>query len=94
MKIKIKGYLTFRDTIGEQFLEFVDMDRITVRDLLVKLSLVCNLGDSVYHATTRIVDPGVAVLVNGRHYSHLPDNLDTTLKDGDEVAIFPPMAGG
>ena len=36
----------------------------------------------------------VAILVNGRHYSHLPDGLNTVLKDEDDVALFPPLAGG
>ena len=35
-----------------------------------------------------------AVLVNGMHYTHLPERLQTRLKDEDEIAIFPPIAGG
>jgi molybdopterin converting factor small subunit len=38
--------------------------------------------------------PHAAILINGNHYTHLPDGLDTRLKDGDEVSIFPAMAGG
>ena len=33
------------------------------------------------------------VLVNGRRIDNL-EGLDTPLKDGDEVSIFPPVAGG
>jgi molybdopterin converting factor small subunit len=36
----------------------------------------------------------MAVIINGRSYQNLPAKLGTHLKDGDEVAIFPPMAGG
>jgi molybdopterin converting factor small subunit len=36
----------------------------------------------------------VPVLVNGRHCTHLPDGLDTELRDGDQVDLFPPIAGG
>ena len=40
------------------------------------------------------MSPYVGVLVNGRHYSHLPDRQQTELADGDEVSILPPAAGG
>lgn len=36
----------------------------------------------------------MALIINGRSYRNLPDQLETELQDGDEVAIFPPMAGG
>jgi molybdopterin converting factor small subunit len=32
--------------------------------------------------------------VNGRHVSHLPEGLETELADGDEVSVFPVVAGG
>ena len=34
------------------------------------------------------------VLINGRHYTTLPAQSNTRLEDGDEVALFPPVAGG
>jgi len=36
----------------------------------------------------------VGVLVNGVHCAHSPEGLETVLHAGDEIAVFPPMAGG
>ena len=36
---------------------------------------------------------GTIILVNGQNILHL-ENLDTRVKDGDEVSLFPPGAGG
>ena len=94
MRVKIKGYLTYKTSIGEQFLILGDMDKMTLRELLVRLSHEHELGDLLYRTKTGTVDGRTVVLVNGRHHSHLPEQLDTILRDGDEVAIFPPLAGG
>ena len=94
MKIKIKGYLLFKNTIGEQILTLNDNEKITLWELLVRLSLGHELDNSLYHAEPRVVDSRVIVLVNGRNHSRLTNRLDTVLVDKDEIAIFPPMAGG
>ena len=94
MKVKIKGYLTYKASIGEQFLDLGDKDKITLRELLVRLSDKHKLEDSFYRAKAGTVDDRMIILVNGRHHLHLPDRLDTLLMDGDEIAIFPPLAGG
>ncbi len=36
---------------------------------------------------------GTIILVNGKHVLHL-QGLKTPVKDGDEVALFPPGGGG
>ena len=41
----------------------------------------------------RKIRPGSIILVNGHNIIHL-EGLETTVKDGDEVSIFPPSAGG
>jgi molybdopterin synthase sulfur carrier subunit len=96
MRVTVKGYLTLRALMGNQpFIEILD-EGITVRDLLGLLSeelgdLSAHLGSSPAAAA---VTPPVLILVNGRHCSHLPHGLETRLVDGDEVSIFPPIAGG
>jgi MoaD family protein len=34
------------------------------------------------------------ILLNGREVSYLPEGLKTKLRDGDEVAVIPPVGGG
>jgi molybdopterin synthase sulfur carrier subunit len=97
MRIKVRGYLTLRDLIGGQPFRIVEAERLTVQDLIRRLSQ--ELGDEFTQAVSASAPPGgispyLAILVNGRHYSHLPERLQTRLEDGDEVSIFPPTAGG
>ncbi|MFH0915091.1 MAG: MoaD/ThiS family protein, partial [bacterium] len=39
------------------------------------------------------LEEGVVVLLNGHHIA-LVGGVNATLHEGDEVAIFPPIAGG
>lgn len=96
MPIKVRGYLTFRDIIGERSIAITNGEILTVNDLLFRLSeeLDQRFRGTIYDPRTKILGENVAVIVNGRSYHNLPNKLETLLKDGDEVAIFPPMAGG
>ena len=69
---------------------------ITLRELL---DMLCEefgegLNQQVFDRKTHEVSAMLRVLVNGRHYTTLPDKLETLLQDNDEVALFPPVAGG
>lgn len=93
MVIRVKGYLTFRELVGERYIEVGE--GATLGDLLQQLE--AEVGESF---TMQAFDrrggrqQHVPVLVNGRHSTHLPDGLDTELRDGDQVDLFPPIAGG
>jgi molybdopterin converting factor small subunit len=96
MKIKVKGYLTFRRILEQNSIqEFKDKD-VSLFDLLQHLSH--KLGDDfsamIFEPNRTDISSSVAILINGIHYTHLPERLDIKLQDGDEVAIFPPIAGG
>ncbi len=96
MPFRVKGYLTFRDVIGEQSFLLIEGQPQTLNQLLDWLSsqLGQEFTDLVIDPQTNALSQHVSILVNGRHYSHLPDKLDTRLQEGDEVSIFPPLAGG
>jgi molybdopterin converting factor small subunit len=82
MPVRVKGYLVFKDLVGELNIQKTAGEILTLQALLQRL---CSEKGQAFEQ---------AVLVNGRHYNHLPGKLDTELEEGDEVAIFPPMAGG
>jgi molybdopterin converting factor small subunit len=72
----------------------VDVGR-SVQSILEELALQGGeeFGARIFDAREGL-RPGVAVLVNGRPVAQGPGALTLLLHDGDEVAIFPPLAGG
>ena len=94
MKIKVKGYLTFKDVIGAYILDLGEKEGTTLRELLIRISIEKKMGDSLYNAAEQGINRGVIVLLNGRNLTSLAHHLDYLLVDGDEIAIFPPLVGG
>jgi sulfur-carrier protein len=95
MVIQVKGYLTFRKLIPERFMELPEQGA-TLRSLLA--ALVEEIGEpflaGVFDERRGGLQRSVVVLINGHHFTHLPTGLETPLQDGDQVDIFPPIAGG
>jgi len=93
MIVHVQGYLTFRARIGKMQVRLEPGARL--RGLLEQLA---QEGGEALAAALLAPDGGrlrgVSVLVNGRHYTQAEMGLDAPLHDGDEVAIFPPVAGG
>jgi MoaD family protein len=93
MIVHVQGYLTLRARIGKRQVKLDPGARL--RGLLEQLA---QEGGEALAASLLASDGrplrGVSVLVNGRHYTQAEMGLDAPLHDGDEVAIFPPVAGG
>jgi molybdopterin synthase sulfur carrier subunit len=96
MPVTVRGYLTLRPIIGEKFEVAITAGGMSLGELVEQLSEQFgeDLDRWLYTPGTREINKSSAILINGSHYTHLPDGLATQLQDGDEVALFPPLAGG
>ena len=91
MIIKVKAFARFREVFGKEL--DVELDgKATVMDLLTSLCEPHDAHDRIFDESGGI-KKYVNILVNGRHIQSL-SGIKTELAGGDEVAIFPPVAGG
>ena len=95
MQIQVKGYLTYRELVGARKVE-ISAQPATLRDCLQVLEeeIGAEFRTQVLEAQSSELQPHVALMLNGQHYRHLAEGLDTIVHDGDQLAFFPPIAGG
>lgn len=96
MKIRVKGYFTFKKVMDGKAVLEIEIEKATIKDVLKDLSenFDQDFREAIIDPKTQEVNSLIRVLVNGRHYQYLPNRLNTELKEGDEVALFPPIVGG
>jgi molybdopterin synthase sulfur carrier subunit len=91
--VKLKVFGTLRQYIPAKQVEMEVRDGDTVRDALVRLAGDHGaLGERILDGEGNL-QKAINVLVNGRSI-HFLDGLDTTIQEGDELAIFPAVGGG
>lgn len=94
MKIKVKFFTSLREITGKKEDEIQSSSVITVEELLAHLSkkygreFIEYLYDEKGNVRTHI-----QILINGRGIN-VSQGFETKLKEGDTVAIFPPVGGG
>jgi len=96
MKISVKGYFNLQKAMDGNSQIVVEKATATLKEVLDDLSdrFGKDLTELIYDPGTGEPASHIILLVNGRNYLSMPERLETELKDGDEIALFPPLAGG
>jgi len=93
VRVKVKFFALLREAAGTKELEEEVEEGTTVRGLLERLSnkLPSRFRGLVFDGQE--ITKNLIILVNRRGIREL-NGLETRLKDGDEVALLPPVSGG
>lgn len=90
--VKVRAFAGFREILGKER-ELEAKDGVTVADLLGELaSSNPRFKESAFDSSGRLQDY-VLLMVNKKRIDPLQD-LSMEMHEGDELAIFPPVAGG
>jgi molybdopterin synthase sulfur carrier subunit len=95
LSIKVRVFASLRYILGKKELDLQSPEGTTVMALIDLLSEKYSNGKlrrEVFDENGN-VRKYVKILVNGRDIDFI-DGLSTRMKDGDVVAMFPPVGGG
>lgn len=94
MRVTVKFFTTLREIVGKREEEFEFSRGTTVKELLKHLSESYGQAfkEYIYNERGR-VKSYLQFLINGKSITTLK-GFETRLKDGDKVAIIPPVGGG
>jgi molybdopterin synthase sulfur carrier subunit len=97
LRISVRFFTSLREIVNkkEETLEFPESEKVTVSKVLEILSRRYGKAfvEYVYEAQTHEVRGFLQFLINGKSASTLNGFL-TELRDGDVLAILPPVGGG
>jgi sulfur-carrier protein len=92
MRIKVRAFANFREILGRE-LGLDVKEGATISDLMEQLCLSRpRLRPAAFDESGGLRDY-VIIMMNRKNIDSLM-GLNTVLSEGDEVAIFPPVAGG
>lgn len=92
MKVRARFFGHLRDLMGKRGVSEIDLnDDAKISTLLDKLSLDSGIRSTLFDESQQLRS-NISILKNGREITFL-ENLDTPLSSGDEVSVFPLVAG-
>jgi molybdopterin synthase sulfur carrier subunit len=90
--VRVKAFASFREVLGGE-IEMELRDGSTIKDLLEALNAENKDFSKVAFEASGILKDYVFLMRNRARIDHR-DDLNIVLHEGDELAIFPPVAGG
>ena len=87
MKISVKLFANFREAVGKKDVPLEINGNTAMAVVLALIAMYPDLGPLMLHDGN--LKPYVNVLINGKK-AEPTDRI----KEGDEIAIFPPVSGG
>jgi len=90
MQIELRFFANFREAVGQKTVQRKYENDLQAGDVLRQLSEEFTEMDLFEDGELREY---LTILRNGTDITHL-DGLETPLEDGDELSVFPPVAGG
>jgi len=90
MEIELRFFANFREAAGQKTIHREFDDDARAGDVL--RALPEEFPEMELFEDGEIRDY-LTILRNGQDITHI-DGLETTLEDGDELSVFPPVAGG
>jgi len=92
MRIMVLAFAGFREILGKER-EMRLLESATVKDLLEELAAARPAFKEAAFDESGVLRDYVLLMVNRKRIDPTRD-LSRSLQDGDELAIFPPLAGG
>lgn len=90
----MRFFATFRAAVGQKTIHReYEGDSITVGEVLERLEAEFDGLEGDILDDEGEIRPMLTILKNGREVVHL-EGTATVLEDGDELSVFPPVAGG
>jgi len=94
VKVKVRAFAILKELVGKREVELEFEEPITVADLISFLVKRYGSGFKNYiYSEDGEVTSFLQFLVNGRSITTL-EGFETKLKNGDIIAIIPPVGGG
>jgi sulfur-carrier protein len=92
MRIMVLAFASFREILGKERVLLLK-ESATVKDLLEELAVARPAFKDAAFDDTGALRDYVLLMVNKKRIDPTQD-LSRLLQEGDELAVFPPLAGG
>jgi molybdopterin synthase sulfur carrier subunit len=92
MKVKVRFFARFRELLGTEIIAEV-LDRTTLPELIKQVAQKNTEGfDAIFDEHGHFRE--YVILMRNARRVDIVDAAGTIVDDGDEIAVFPPVAGG